>query len=272
VHPALRDIALMLATDFHPFSREGWIFEMKWDGYRVLSSKEQLLTRNKKDASTWYPEILAALQELSGTFVLDGEACLLDEQGLPNFEGMRARTSRKRSGQPVTYFAFDLLFLNGKDLRRFPLIERTELLRKLMRKKHPRLVYVDYIEEQGELLYRHAAANGMEGIIGKRADPPYVGERSRDWLKGKREGYHDGWERPLQRNAEFVVYSTRGKKLPFLGKRGAWWDDLGQARRFSTEGAAARAKNMSGKIATGIELFEAALARLASTRTLCEGT
>jgi bifunctional non-homologous end joining protein LigD len=139
----------MLATDFHPFSQEGWIFELKWDGYRLLSSKDQLMTRNKKDASTWYPEILAALQELPGSFIIDGEVCLLDEHGLPNFEGMRARTARRRSGQLVTYFAFDLLFQNGKDLRPLPLINRKERLRKLLLKKRSRLVFVDYLETEG---------------------------------------------------------------------------------------------------------------------------
>jgi bifunctional non-homologous end joining protein LigD len=65
----LRSIELMLATNARPFSREGWVFEFKYDGYRVLASKEQLITRNKKDATTWYPEILQALQKLRGSFV-----------------------------------------------------------------------------------------------------------------------------------------------------------------------------------------------------------
>src|SRR5215204_39330 len=99
----------MLAADYQPFSREGWIFELKWDGYRVLASKNQLVTRNNKDATAWYPEIIAVLQNLRGSFILDGEVCVLKDNGLPDFESMRSRTVR-RSGAPVTYFAFDLLF------------------------------------------------------------------------------------------------------------------------------------------------------------------
>ena len=95
-----------------------------------------MLTRNKKIASNWYPEILSALGELRGSFVLDGEICVLDENGLPDFEGMRARTARQRSQQAVTYFAFDLLFHNGKDLSGLPLIKRKERLRKLMPERH----------------------------------------------------------------------------------------------------------------------------------------
>jgi bifunctional non-homologous end joining protein LigD len=197
----LRSIDLMLASNSPPFSRAGWIFEFKWDGYRVLASKGQLLTRNKKEATNWYPEIVSALGELRGSFICDGEVCLLDAQGLPDFESMRSRAVRK-SGAIVTYFAFDLLFQNGRDLRSLPLIERKRRLRKLISSDHPRLRYVDHIETEGEYVYKHAIANGLEGIVGKRADSPYVGGRSRDWLKSKPAGYHDGWERPTRRLGE----------------------------------------------------------------------
>ena len=103
----LTDVELMLATNAPPFSREGWIFEFKYDGYRVLATRHRLLTREKKDASAWYSETLQALQNIRGSFVLDGEICPLDENGIPNFEGMRHRAVRKRS-ELVTYFAFDL--------------------------------------------------------------------------------------------------------------------------------------------------------------------
>ena len=93
----LNAIDLMLATNHPPFSRAGWIFEFKYDGYRVLASKDQLVTRNKKDATSWYPEIVQALQKVRGSFILDGEVCLLDENGIPKFEEMRGRAVRKRA-------------------------------------------------------------------------------------------------------------------------------------------------------------------------------
>ena len=188
------DIEPMLASDSEPFSRDGWIFELKWDGYRVLASKTELITRNKKRATDWYPEILAVLQTLRGSFVLDGEVCALKENGLPDFENMRSRTVR-RSGAPVTYFAFDLVWHNGHDLRQLPLLERKNRLRKLVPRQTPRLQYVDYIETQGEAMFHQAVALGMEGIVAKRADSPYKGGRSRDWLKMKRSDYHNGWNR-----------------------------------------------------------------------------
>jgi bifunctional non-homologous end joining protein LigD len=181
-----------------PFSRAGWIFELKWDGYRLLADRNRLLTRNKKDATKWYPEIIKALARLKGDFVIDGEVCLLDERGLPRFEEMRHRTMSK-NGEPVTFFAFDLLFLNGRDLRALPLIERKKRLRKLIPKNTNRLIYVDHIETEGEFVFKHAIKAGMEGVMAKRADSPYVSARSRDWLKFKAPGYHEGWERPKQK-------------------------------------------------------------------------
>ena len=178
------------------FSRAGWIFEFKYDGYRALASKHQLLTRNKKEATTWYSEIVQALHKVRGSFIIDGEVCLLDEHGIPNFEDMRSRAVRKR-GDLVTYFAFDLLFLNGHDLRSLPLLERKARLRELI-SDTPRLRYVDYIETQGEAMYKHAVQIGLEGVIGKKADSQYIGGRRREWLKSKPAGFHDGWERPTR--------------------------------------------------------------------------
>ena len=189
----------MLAFNSPPFSREGWIFEFKYDGYRVLASKDQLLTRNKKDATAWYPEVIGALKKLRGSFVIDGEVCVLDERGIPNFEEMRGRALRKQ-GQPVTFFAFDLLYLNGRDLRGLPLLKRKERLNTLIGPGSATLRYVDYIKTTGEAMFEYAVKIGLEGVVAKRADSPYVGERSKQWLKFKPAGYHDGWERPARQS------------------------------------------------------------------------
>lgn len=89
---------------------------------------------------------------------------------------------------PLTYLAFDLLFLNGRDLRPLPLIERKRRLKKLIALDHPMLRFVDYIETEGEFMFTHAVKVGMEGVVGKRVDSPYVGVRSRAWLKSKPAG------------------------------------------------------------------------------------
>lgn len=84
---------------------------------------------------------------------------------------------------------------NGRDLRQLPLLKRKERLHKLIPQQTPRLQYVSYIMTRGEDLFREAVAMGMEGVIGKRAESSYKGGRSKDWLKMKRAGYHDGWNR-----------------------------------------------------------------------------
>ena len=97
-----------------------------------------------------------------------------------------------KNREPMTYFAFDLLFLNGDDLRALPLIERKRRLKSLMGSDTPRLRYVSYIERDGERMFKAAAEMGIEGVVGKRAESAYKAGRSRDWLKFKQEGWHDG--------------------------------------------------------------------------------
>jgi bifunctional non-homologous end joining protein LigD len=194
--PALASVELMLASHARPFDRAGWIFELKYDGFRILATKGQLLTRNKKDATTWYPELVTALSGIRGNFIVDAEACILNEKGIPQFEQMRARTKPKGKGASVTLFVFDLLYINGRDLRPVPLIDRKERLRRLLPASHPRVRYVDYLETHGKDLYRDAVAIGMEGTLGKQADAAYVGGRTELWLKSKPAGFHDlGWKR-----------------------------------------------------------------------------
>jgi bifunctional non-homologous end joining protein LigD len=184
-------IELMRATNHPPFSRAGWIFEFKWDGYRVLASKDQLVTGKKNDATGLYPEIVQALGKLRGSFVLDGEVCSLGVTGTPDFEKIDGHAARKR-GEFVTFFAFDLLFVNGRDLRRLPLLERKRRLRKLIPADRSRLRCVEFTETEGLFLFRQAVNVGLDGVVGKRADSPYVGGNSRDWLKSK-PGHDDDW-------------------------------------------------------------------------------
>jgi bifunctional non-homologous end joining protein LigD len=195
---ALSSIELMHPMDHPPFSGELWIFEFKYDGYRVLANKGQLLTRQKKNVTTWFPETVEALQELRGSFVIDGEICLHDERGVPQFERMRGR-ARRKGGDLVTLCVFDLLFQNGEDLRELAVLKRKERLRKLIPRDHPQLKYIDHLADKGVEMFKFATAMGMEGVVGKRSDSPYVAGRSRLWLRSKQPGFHDGWERPLTR-------------------------------------------------------------------------
>lgn len=188
----LASVELMIPKKTRPFSREGWGFEFKFDGDRCLASPSQLLSRKKTDMTGDYPEIVATLKALGGSFILDGEVCVLNPNGIPDFEALR---NRGRYGPPATFAVFDILVRRGRDLRRLPLMERKHLLRNLIPVDQPRIRYVDYIEDDGEAVYALAVAAGYEGTVGKDLTAPYIGGTTTRWLKCKPADIHDGWKR-----------------------------------------------------------------------------
>jgi bifunctional non-homologous end joining protein LigD len=191
-----RDVGLMLAdTAEHPFSGRGWLFELKYDGYRLLSGRDgdrvELRFRGGHDATTSFPELRRALLALPiDSFVLDGEVVVLDEQGRPRFQRLQERVQlrgpmeieRGRVALPATLFCFDLLGCEGFDLRPLPLHRRKELLRRLLPNVGP-LRFADHVEERGEDFFRAARDLGLEGLVAKAKDAPYRAGRSKHWLK-----------------------------------------------------------------------------------------
>lgn len=194
------DIDLMLAeTREHPFSRKGWIFELKYDGYRLLAARERgdarLLTRNGNDATVTFPDIARAVQVLPfDGVILDGEVVVLDEHGRPSFGRLAQRAKLTHPTEvrvaaaelPATFFAFDLLACEGHDLRPLPLLKRKELLREVLPETGV-LRYADHIEDKGEAFYAELTKLGLEGMVGKDAGAPYKGGRSANWLKVRAE-------------------------------------------------------------------------------------
>jgi bifunctional non-homologous end joining protein LigD len=182
-----------------PFSGAGWLFELKYDGFRLRASRRagevQLLYRSGRDATVLYPEVVKAIAALPhDPVLLDGEVVVLDGEGRPSFQGLQGRALLSRASdvarasleRPATFFAFDLLALDGFDLRPLPLSERKALLARVV----PRAGAVrlaDHIEERGEDLFREARARGLEGVVGKRADSPYRSGRSAAWQKVRAE-------------------------------------------------------------------------------------
>jgi bifunctional non-homologous end joining protein LigD len=184
----------MLATSVSkPFDRPGWIFELKYDGFRVLGIRDvesvRLLSRRGNDLSAAFPEIVACLRELPD-IVLDGELCVLDDQGKPQFErlGRRARMKRTVSvtaaarEEPAVLFAFDCLSFKGKDVRKLPLLRRKKYVQDALQRSQ-RIRPVQHVGEQGVRLYDAASALQLEGIVAKRADSPYTAGRSKEWIK-----------------------------------------------------------------------------------------
>ncbi len=142
----------------------------------------RLLTRNGHDWALRYPLIAEAVRALPGqSCVIDGEAVAVDSNGLPSFDRLRFR----RDDDRVVLFAFDLLQLDGTDLRREALEHRKDLLVILLTKVKLGLHLNEHIGEPGEIVFEHACKLGFEGIVSKRLGSRYVSGRSRDWLKCK---------------------------------------------------------------------------------------
>ena len=215
----------MLAEPSAPFSAPGWVFEIKYDGFRMRAGRRRgrplLRYRSGIDATGAFPEIAADLADLpDGDVVLDGEVCVLGPDGRPAFQRLQQRfqargaDARRAAGQdPATLFAFDLLAVGGRDRRALPLLERKAALRALL-PPGSRLRFVDHAPEDGRAFFDEARRLGLEGVVGKRADSPYVAGRSRDWRKVRAE-----------RTGDFVVV---GYTRAALGEEGglhlASWD------------------------------------------------
>lgn len=176
------------------FSSDAWIFERKLDGERMLSfckgSSVRLLSRNKLQLSATYPEITDALTSgRSHDVVIDGEVVALvngatDFNRLQQRFGINDAAMARRSPIAVTYFIFDLLHLDGHDIRALPLRARKSLLQHCITFSGP-LVYTEHRDGDGEAFLEEACKLRWEGLIAKRADSPYVARRSPDWLKFK---------------------------------------------------------------------------------------
>ena len=188
----------MLATAVDkPFDNPNWLFEIKWDGYRALAFIEdtnvRLVSRNQNDLTGQFHE-LGDLPKLvkAQRAILDGEIVALDDQGRPSFSLMQQRTGFQpgkprrpgREGVPVVYYAFDLLYLDGLDLRRVGLEKRKELLQSILQAGDI-VRFSDHYPEKGRELFEVAGQRGLEGILAKKRDSIYHEERSRDWLKIK---------------------------------------------------------------------------------------
>jgi ATP-dependent DNA ligase len=167
-----------------PPARPDWVHEVKHDGFRLLArrgaERVRLFTRKGNDWTERFPLVVEALQALKATTCLiDGEAISCTEAGLADFDGLRNRRG------DVHLRAFDLLELDGRDLRADPLSKRAQLLTRLLREPRSALVRNAQFEEDGTLVFEHACLLGCEGIVSQRKGSRYRPGRSRDWVKTK---------------------------------------------------------------------------------------
>jgi bifunctional non-homologous end joining protein LigD len=211
---------LAILTDA-PFDEAGWVFESKWDGFRMVTcikgGKVALFSRNGKIISESYRTVARALEKIKHDVVLDGELVALDSQGRARFQLLQ---NALRSQTNLRYYLFDLMFLDGADVRGLPLIERKEKLRRLI-PKHPLLAFSAHRPEHGTRYFKEAQKQGLEGIMAKRAASAYrSGQRSGDWLKIKtarrQEVVIAGFTAPRRTRAYF------GSLVLAVRKDGGW--------------------------------------------------
>ncbi|MFZ0152260.1 MAG: DNA ligase [Xanthobacteraceae bacterium] len=169
-----------------PPSGSGWIHEIKHDGFRIMARRDgggvRLITRHGNDFTARFPLAVAAVSVLPGrSFLIDGEAICTDDNGLAVFELIR----RARHGDRAVLCVFDLIELDGQDLRRLPIEQRKSKLAKLVRGPHPGIVLNEHYEGDGDIVFQHACKLGCEGIVSKRLGSLYRSGRSRHWLKIK---------------------------------------------------------------------------------------
>ena len=169
---------------------EGWLYELKYDGYRILAYAEgnsvRLMTRNGSDYTKRFRDVAYSLAEWASgrAMVLDGEMVILDAAGKTDFQALQ-NYLRNPGGRSLTYMIFDLLALDGVDLRECPLTERKGTLEAMMKDAPGNLRYSQHIAGKGKELFRAACREGLEGIVGKKADSVYRGTRNGDWIKLK---------------------------------------------------------------------------------------
>jgi bifunctional non-homologous end joining protein LigD len=226
-----RRYAPMLSTLAEDVPRgAGWTFEIKWDGYRIVSrlagSDAELRTRKNQDYTERFANVARELPKALKTpdCVVDGEVCALDEDGRPSFSAMQ----QGRSSTPIVYYVFDVLEIEGEPLIDQPLVERRKRLEQLLDRRNKTVRLSETFDDGGALL-RAASQQKLEGIIAKRLDSRYLpGKRTRDWLKikthGRQEfviaGYTRGQGRRSGTLGSLVLGAYRGGDLVYVGNVG----------------------------------------------------
>jgi bifunctional non-homologous end joining protein LigD len=219
-----------------PPPKGDWIYEIKFDGFRALGFKNgddvRLLSRNEKDFGEKFPEIVEAVGALkTDDAIIDGEIVALDRKGISSFQELQAFELGEKRPQ-IFFYAFDLLRLDGRDLKNQPLIERKAQLEKLLKIKSPMIRYSASLGEDVGKLLKHAEKLGLEGLIGKRKDSHYEsGRRSGAWIKLKlhheQEFVIGGYTNPEGSREHFgslLLGFYENGKLKFCGKVGTGFD------------------------------------------------
>lgn len=213
----------------HPFDDSDSLFENKWDGFRCLSwvrgERVLLKSKNLKDISRSYPELQSLPHWLRGEdLILDGELCILDKRGHPDFLRMQHSISLKNPDsidkrvreEPITYIVWDLLSLHGEDLRPRPLIERRKLLEEVVL-ENSSLILSSSVTEKGIDLFEAVKEEGLEGIVAKKKESPYLSCTNEYWFKVKCFRYLEATIGGFTKRGSFLIGIPIEGDLKYLG-------------------------------------------------------
>ncbi|HZV70482.1 MAG TPA: DNA ligase D [Saprospiraceae bacterium] len=225
----------MLATLTDPFDQEGWVYEIKWDGYRAVASvnknKSNLLSRNNKSFNEKFYPVQHAIEEWDIQAVVDGEIVVLDDDGKPDFGALQ--NWRSEADGHLVFYVFDLMWYDGYDLTKVPLTERREMLSQLLPGGDSIIRMSDSFESTASELLKAIHKMGLEGIMAKKENSLYYpGTRTKEWLKMKSNKRHevviggftqnDGTSKSF---SSLLVGVNKNGKLIYTGKIGTGFSD-----------------------------------------------
>src|SRR6185436_18174357 len=234
VLPRTQPLALATVVEAPPDGDE-WLHEIKHDGYRIVArlgeGEVQLVSRNGKDWTKEFPQVARAVLRLpAGTVLLDGEVAAVLPGGATSFQALQRRAMA--GAAPLVYFVFDLLHLDGWDLRGVRLEERKTVLRRLLGSAPPALCFSDHVRGQGPAFFEKAREAGLEGVVSKRANAPYREGRGGDWRKAKcrlsQEVVIGGWTLPSDGRASIGALHVgvhEDGQLVYAGKVGSGFSE-----------------------------------------------
>jgi bifunctional non-homologous end joining protein LigD len=221
-------------TDQPAFDSSDWIFEIKWDGYRAIGeinkSGNRLYSRNGLTFDKAYTKVFEGLKSIKKDAIIDGEIVVFDEKGKPNFQ--KLQNYQNKDKYLIQYYVFDIIELAGKSLTNLTVVERKEILQKLLPESNV-IKYCDHVDGEGKMLFKEMVKMGLEGMIAKRKQSKYlVGKRSSDWLKIKnvqsQEAIIVGFTDPKGSRSSFgsLLLAVKNKgKLTSIGNVGTGFTD-----------------------------------------------
>lgn len=230
-------VQLATLTEKIPTGKD-WLFEIKYDGYRIVSyvenGKVKMLSRNNIDYTNKFASLKKSLQQIEeDNFIVDGEVVVFDKNGKTDFGMLQNNIKHKKN--EFFYVIFDILALNGKDLRDLPLIERKAKLERLLYNADKNLIFSSHVSK-GKQSFEFAKKNNLEGIVSKKASSHYLGKRNTDWLKikcYKRQefviaGYITSEKNEILSSLLLGYYNN--KKLIYVGKVGTGFNELNKIK------------------------------------------